>query len=261
MSATCEHCGAPEAHASETHGGRVLCFNCFDDTRDDTREKQQPERFNSSEKQFPRTLSLVPCVTAKKEPAHEDVSERSAEPEVEALLAQYERAELEPMPEPIELPPLPLNATQPMRRVAAFFAVVRAVRLWAGDDRDVPMSCRWAGAKLGLSYPTASRALRELVVCGVLVRTDSLHPLSGREGRGTACYMPGPLVRQPVIVEARATVGHAHDPVEPESPLHDEAPVLGRGIGDHAGNSKAPRYFAWVRRTSSLPAVRWIIAM
>lgn len=99
------------------------------------------------------------------------------------------------------------------------YARVRAVRLWAGDDRDVPFSCRWVGEKVGLPWQSVGRALGRLVACGVLVRAGDL---PGRGRRGTALYAPGPLVGEPVVIEAGAAVRHAADPVEPERHLVDD---------------------------------------
>jgi hypothetical protein len=164
---------------------------------------------------LPRTSYLVPSVTFEQE-----VEGSGGEPEVEWLLREAAEGRLEPLP--VELPSLPDGATQTMREVAAFFALVRGVRLWAGDGRDVPFACGWVAGKLGRPKKTVHRALRQLEACGVLVRGASLPP---RGRRGTQLWAPGSLPSAAVAVEVRIEV--VGDPVEPEPHLEDEA-LVGR---------------------------------
>jgi hypothetical protein len=119
-------------------------------------------------------LSLVPCAT------------QDEEPEVEHLLRLHEAAELDALP--VLLPELPDSASMPMRRVAELYALVRGLRLAAGDDRDVPFAGRWVAAKVRLPHRTVARALRDLVAHGVLVSTGSM---PGRGSRGTSLFAPG----------------------------------------------------------------------
>jgi len=113
------------------------------------------------------------------------------EPEVEALLRMA--AEGQVMPLPVELPPLPEDATQNMRTVAEFFRRVRALRLAVEDDRPVPFATWWVGKHCGLpgvdnGKMAAWRTLWKLEAAGVLVKAD---PLPGRGKRGVSCYLPG----------------------------------------------------------------------
>jgi hypothetical protein len=87
----------------------------------------------------------------------------------------------------VELPPLPEDATQDMRRVAEFYRLVRGLRLGAGDDRPVPFACGWVAGHLGIPKITVWRALQRLAACGVLVQSDTL---PGRGKRGTHVWEP-----------------------------------------------------------------------
>jgi hypothetical protein len=116
-----------------------------------------------------------------------------------------------------------------MRAVADFFVLVRGVRLWAGDDREVPFACGWVARKLGLSKVTVWRALEQLSASGVLVEAGHL---SGRGKRGTRLWAAGPLPGAPVGVEGRAEV--VDDAAEPEAELLDEALVGGGERGEDA---------------------------
>jgi hypothetical protein len=156
---------------------------------------------------------LVPCPT------------QAEEPEVEWLLREADAGRLEGF-ELVDLPPLPEWATPPMRRVAGFYAKVRSVRLWAGDERDVPFACRWVAAKLRLPKTAVHRALTQLEAEGVLVRTATL---PGRGRRGTQLWAPGVLPGAAVGVECRA--GAVGDAGEPELHRADE-PQVGPAVPD-----------------------------
>jgi hypothetical protein len=136
------------------------------------------------------------------------------------LLNEYAAGHIEPVL--VELPPLPDRATPPMQDMAAFFALVRGLRLWACDERPLPFACGWVAAKLGLNKQTAWRVRHALVEAGVLVHGETL---PGRDKRGTWSFLPGPLRPAPVDVEGgEVAVGSA---VEPTAHLGDEALVVG----------------------------------
>jgi hypothetical protein len=152
----------------------------------------------------------------------------SEEPEVEGLLRAVVERRLVPVP--VELPALPEWATPAMRDVAGFFELVRGVRIWAGDGRDVPFACGWVAEKLGRPKKTVHRALRQLEACGVLEKAGSL---PGRGKRGTQLWAPGVLPAAPVRVERRA--GGVGDSREPELHLADEPHVGGAVVDRQRG--------------------------
>lgn len=129
----------------------------------------------------PCPLSLVPCATAA-------VSQAPVEPEVDHLVRLHREGRFEP--KAVELPDLPADATDSMRVVAADFALVRGLRLAAGDDRAVPYAVRWVAARVGLPYRTVARSLKRLEEAGVLVRADAM---PGRGSRGTQLWAPAPV--------------------------------------------------------------------
>jgi hypothetical protein len=88
----------------------------------------------------------------------------------------------------VALPALPANSTDAMRKVAEFFAKVRGLRLWAGDDRPVVFSHRFIATHTGLHFRTAGRALCRLKAAGVLEFAGEMPP---RGARGTHTYLPG----------------------------------------------------------------------
>jgi hypothetical protein len=112
------------------------------------------------------------------------------EDEVDFLLAMHARGEIKPTL--VELPPLPENSTEPMRRVAGFYALVAGLRAWAGwnDETGVPLACEWTGAHLGLHRMTVWRARSALVDAGVLVKGAAL---DGRFGHDTHAFLPGAI--------------------------------------------------------------------
>jgi hypothetical protein len=122
----------------------------------------------------PSPSSLVPCAKG------------TQEPEVEQLLALHAKDELALAS--AGLPDLPPTATAAMRQVAEFYALVRALRMWAGDDRPVPFACGWVGQKTGIPKRTVARALRQLVDAEVL---ELVGAMPGRGARGTHLYEPG----------------------------------------------------------------------
>jgi DNA-binding transcriptional ArsR family regulator len=101
--------------------------------------------------------------------------------EVEELLQRHSEGRIGALPH-VQLPPLPDNATDPMRRVAAFFELVHGLRQWAGMDPEVMFSSHWAAAKIGLPQRTVSRALGRLVDAGVLAPAGSRPGRNGRRG-------------------------------------------------------------------------------
>lgn len=128
-----------------------------------------------------RSTSLVPSL--KDTPPSLTENEQ---PEVEQLLDLAAANRLEPVP--VLLPPLPDDATETMREVADFFALVHGVRLYAGMEPEVPFACGWVGSKIGRPKPSVHRALRQLEASGVLRCTGSL---PGRRKRGTRLWARG----------------------------------------------------------------------
>jgi hypothetical protein len=143
------------------------------------------------------------------------------EKEVDGLLRAAVEGRLEPVPVELILP----EAVDPaMRSVAEFFALVRGVRLWKGDDRPVAFACGWVGRWLGLPKRTVHGALGRLTDAGVLVHVDTLPRRGGQ--RGTWLWAAGQLVESGAVdVEGRAE--GAGEPGEPEPRLEDE-PLVGR---------------------------------
>ena len=237
---TCVKCGRSPAEPRRDHGERVLCDRCaslpgefpasiYADLDTDFASRA-PARDAAatpslpSAKAVPSPSSLVPSVT----PAQE-----THEPEVEALLRQYAAGRLA-LP-PVELPALPHNASPTMRRVAAFFVVVRGLRLYAGDDRPVPFACGWVGEKIGLPKKTAWRAVWALCEAGVLIEEGAL---PGRGKRGTKLYAPGPVKSEPVGIERRAEI--AWKAGEPERHVIDEPLVVGAVVAVRDGALQHP---------------------
>lgn len=192
----CAKCGD---HGEIHHG---VCADCWlnhystqphDGTRDEERHHgaTDPPPVSAA---VPHTSSLVPSSTggeraASSTPAAPPSSTEapsSTEPEVEHLLRMYRDGRLEPAR--VDLPPVPDELPESCHRVAEFYALVRGVRLWAGDDRPVPLACGWAAEKLGLGKITVWRARRTLVAAGVLAEGD---PLPARGKRATETFEPG----------------------------------------------------------------------
>jgi hypothetical protein len=101
--------------------------------------------------------------------------------EVEQLLTLHREGQIGALPN-VKLPQLPDNATDPMRRVAAFFELVHALREWAGMEREVPFAGEWVAAKLRIPPTTVWRAVQRLVEAGVLAPAGSLPGRNGRRG-------------------------------------------------------------------------------
>ncbi len=131
-------------------------------------------------------------------------------PEVEELLEQYRAGTLSPVR--VELPPLPPSASEPMRQVADFYALVAGLRRAVCDERDVPFAGRWVARHTGLPERSAFRVIIALAGSGIIERTGRLEPLLDRR-EGTALYAPGEVPTAAVGVEGRARpVGDASEP-------------------------------------------------
>lgn len=150
---------------------------------------------------IPHSSSLIPHTNKEKKGRW-----GTDEPEVEWLLAEYDARLVEPVR--VDLPPLPDSATGPMRDVAWFYALVRGLRLWAGDDRPVPFGCEWVAGKVDLPTMTVWRAIKQLADCGVLVLAGAL---PGRDKRGTFLYAPGALPPGALGVEPDDAAGRAFE--------------------------------------------------
>jgi hypothetical protein len=199
------HCHGCRREGQEVadHGGRLLCAECAVRVRSgDPKHCPSPHR-----KRQPSPVTRN-CIGR-------------TEPEVEHLLRRAAEGELEPVR--VELPPLPHWATQSMRRVAAFYELVRGVRLAEGDDRDVLFGGEWVAEHLALHPTTVWRAITRLVACGALVRTGEL-PARGKRRPGL--YAPGLLLPAATVgVEAGAEI--VPDPGEPQPHLRDESLMPG----------------------------------
>lgn len=108
--------------------------------------------------------------------------------EMEELFELHSEGKIDDLPT-VELPPLPDDATEPMRRVAAFFQLVYALRTWADMPPEAPFAGDWVAAKLRIPPVTVWRALRRLEAAGVLKGAGSLPGRNGR--RGPKMYVVG----------------------------------------------------------------------
>jgi hypothetical protein len=134
----------------------------------------------------PHPSSLVPSFTSS-EKDDDDEPKWGSEREVEWLLKRHSEGKIKP--DPVDLPPLPPNATGPMKDVAEFFIRVRGLRLYAGNTLPVVFACDWVARNLLMPKVTAWRAIKSLEDAGVLVFAGKL---PGRKGkRGTHTYLPG----------------------------------------------------------------------
>jgi hypothetical protein len=124
------------AHINVVHKDPVLgwlCADCLD-------RLTQPSHVSPL-----RNVPRQPLVAGSPQPSTLDPL---FTPEVEWLLSEADARRIDVALAP--LPPLPDGATSAMRRVAEFYALVLALRRWAGDDRPVPFASTWVAAKLEL---------------------------------------------------------------------------------------------------------------
>ncbi len=124
----------------------------------------------------------------------------SASPE--ELWRDYTAGLLDPVPMDL---PVPGDASEAVRRVAADMSLPIGLRLAAGDLRPVPYACRWRAGVLGLSYRTVARALKTLVEAGALEKGDPLPPRADYP-RGTAKFLPPPSVCRSAVVSVQWAV-------------------------------------------------------
>jgi hypothetical protein len=113
------------------------------------------------------------------------VSISAPEAEVDNLLRLFREGKIQP--ERVELQAAIL--TPAARRVSDDYALIRGLRLWAGDTRPVPYGRDWVASRVDLAPVTVSRALDALVDARVLRPGD---PLPARNGRrnGTHTFIP-----------------------------------------------------------------------
>ena len=151
------------------------------------------------------------------------------EREVEALLAAHERGEISVTVMPLALP---RDASEPEKRVAAFCALVFAVRAWAGMPEEAPMSARWIGGYVHLPHMTVSRALRRLCEYEALERMGAWGRLR------TFAYRPWRLAADEVEAAAPAFAGsvEAYDAgrVDEREVVRDHGAVR-RAVADDRG--------------------------
>ncbi|MGZ4325933.1 MAG: hypothetical protein ACXVHB_28825 [Solirubrobacteraceae bacterium] len=102
--------------------------------------------------------------------------------EVDALLKLYYAGKVEPVRVELQAAILP----PAVRLVRDDYALVRGLRLWAGDTRPVPYGREWVAGRVDLAPVTVGRALDALVAASVLRRGDPLPPRNGwRNGTHT----------------------------------------------------------------------------
>ena len=111
----------------------------------------------------------------------------AGEAEVEQLRRLFAAGQIEPVR--VDFPPVPADLSPVARAVLADFALIRGLRLWAGDVRPVPYGRMWVAARLETPASTVRRALRELEAAGLIEFAEELPGRGGR--RGTRCYLPG----------------------------------------------------------------------
>lgn len=157
-----------------------------------------------------------------------EVEEARREREVEALLEAFEQGDINVSVRPLAVPD---DASEPVKRVAAFVSLVFAVRAWAGMPEEAPLAARWvARYVLGVGHMTVSRALRQLDECGALL-----------------CVGPWGRLRTHAFVPVFASVAAAGTDAVPEA----LPAVAGRVEADDAGRvdqSQVVRDHAAVRR-------------
>lgn len=169
----CDRCGHDGRYAKDR-----LCLDCADLSSNLPVVQVTPSSHHSVDEK-PQTSSLIPLAT-------------SGETEVDELLRMHTEGRIEPVV--VELPALPPDATDAMRQVAEFFALVAGLRLWAGDSREVLFAGHWVAEKIGLPHRTVARALTQLVEQEVLVRSGVM-PRRGQKTRGTYLYEPARVTR------------------------------------------------------------------
>jgi hypothetical protein len=93
------------------------------------------------------------------------------EHEIEQLLRAFEDGSLDADLPPIEMPPLPLDSSSAMNRIAGLVARIVALQVWADMDRpyEVWLAYRWAAKCIRLPEPTTYRAWKRLHEAGWLV--------------------------------------------------------------------------------------------
>ena len=160
----CVACGR---EATRNVGGRDLCddSSCLSRTQG-TRDKEQGTR-NDSTEGVNRGLYVVatPCVR----------EENRREPELTGLIRDHERRKLEPID--VTLGPLPADASQAMRKVAADIRLLLGLRAAVDWYEPLPYSTRFCAERCGLhDQGHASRVLRALVEAGVIRYVGALDP-------------------------------------------------------------------------------------
>jgi hypothetical protein len=125
----------------------------------------------------PGPSSLVPS------PLSQAGEEEEEEREVDELLRMYAEGRVE-----LDVRPLPpqLRLSREAREVAEFFLLVCALRRWAGDDRPVLFSFRWAARHVGFPRMMVWRLVKQLETAHVMRYVDKM-PRSR-----TFLYEPGP---------------------------------------------------------------------
>jgi hypothetical protein len=93
-------------------------------------------------------------------------------------------------PLPVDLPPLPTDASDSGRLMRDRYAVLLGLRRLRGDGEDpAPYTKQFAAEWCGLSDTTAQRALGELLRAGVIVKVGTCPTRGG--GAPTSLYLPG----------------------------------------------------------------------
>jgi hypothetical protein len=185
---SCERCGYHDAYEC-IELSQFVCWGCFNEA--DAPSSPTPSASPSS-RCVPSSLSL--SLSHQGQEQAEDDGEKYGD----ALLADVAAGAIDVVA--VELPNVPDDASEIVRRVVEDFAMVAGARLAVGDVRAVPYACRWAAARLSVSHMTVNRVLTSLVEWGALCDEGAM---PGRGGRGTRLYSPA-AVTEAVVLEFRS---------------------------------------------------------
>lgn len=199
--------------------------------------------------------SLVPCDTG--------ATTGDDEPEMRYLLREHEAGRLEP--EPVELGPMPEDATAAMRAVVIEVAKRIGLQRAVDDDGAIRFSCREAADAVEeiKNYKHAWRVLHRLRKAGVIEHVGNDEPRNGHR-QGTALYAPPSLPSDvPKVAIPVATggveAGRGAGDIEGAQPLR-EVPDLPLVADAEFGAGRLDRLAAFKRHASgtgaSTPAIK-----
>ena len=131
-------------------------------------------------------------------PTDQQVRAAEPRPDLDELERCYADGRLRPAR--VELAPMPPDATEDMKRIAADMRLVLGLNYAVGEARPLPYSSRFAARRMNWpgGHMRANTALRALVRAGVIVRSGELAARGGR--RGTSTYSaPSALAQHPTL--------------------------------------------------------------